>query len=137
MCASHSYLKLARLTSIVPVCAHMCVRVCLTCTQMARLQGQVFTGIVCACVCLTCTQMARLQGQVFILKSEVNLLSSVMDIPDFFWTTPDALRSVYDKVGCYAHSVCVCVFVCVFCHYMLACRCACARVACEGLRLLS
>eukprot|EP00983_Pelagomonas_calceolata_P029472 923636-Pelagomonas_calceolata.AAC.1 len=39
-------------------------------------------------------QMARLMGRVFIQKSEVNLLSSVLDTPEFFWRAPDALQAL-------------------------------------------
>lgn len=39
-------------------------------------------------------QMARLMGQVFIQKSEVNLLSSVLDTPEFFWRAPDSLQEL-------------------------------------------
>jgi uncharacterized Rmd1/YagE family protein len=33
-------------------------------------------------------------GRVFIQKSEVNLLSSVLDTPEFFWRAPDALQAL-------------------------------------------
>jgi len=46
-------------------------------------------------------QMARLMGRVFIQKSEVNLLSSVLDTPEFFWRAPDALQALYGTVGEY------------------------------------
>ena len=39
-------------------------------------------------------QMACLMGRVFIQKSEVNLLSSVLDTPEFFWRAPDALQAL-------------------------------------------
>jgi len=43
-------------------------------------------------------QMACLMGKVFLQKSAVNLLSSVLDTPDFFWRMPDSLQAIYDKV---------------------------------------
>jgi len=42
--------------------------------------------------------MAKLMGTVFIQKSEVNLLSSVLDTPEFFWSAPDVLQVLYNKV---------------------------------------
>ncbi|KAL6762162.1 hypothetical protein V8C86DRAFT_2521778 [Haematococcus lacustris] len=46
-------------------------------------------------------QMAKLMGEVFIQKSEVNLLSPVLDTPDWFWSRPDNLKMLYDKVCLY------------------------------------
>eukprot|EP00798_Chlamydomonas_sp_ICE-L_P011686 gene11686-34409_t len=43
-------------------------------------------------------EMARLMGKVFLQKSTVNLLSSVLDTPDFFWRMPDNLQTLYDSV---------------------------------------
>ncbi|PSC76072.1 Sporulation RMD1 [Micractinium conductrix] len=42
--------------------------------------------------------VAQLMGQVFIEQAALNLLGSVLDTPDFFWSAPDAMQSVYDKV---------------------------------------
>lgn len=47
---------------------------------------------------ITSKQIARLIGQVFLQRSAVNLLSSVLDIPDYFWSAPDHLQVLY-KVG--------------------------------------
>jgi len=45
-------------------------------------------------------EVAQLMGRVFLQKSEVNLLSSVLDVPDFFWESdiPDSLQHLYE--GC-------------------------------------
>lgn len=51
-------------------------------------------------VVLTRKAVAQLMGQVFLQKSAVNLLSSVLDTPDFFWESdvPDSLQHLYE--GC-------------------------------------
>lgn len=43
-------------------------------------------------VSLTRTQVAQLMGEVFIQKSAVNLLSTVLGTPEFFWRAPDSLQ---------------------------------------------
>jgi uncharacterized Rmd1/YagE family protein len=45
-------------------------------------------------------EVAQLMGRVFLQKSDVNLLSSVLDTPDFFWESdiPDSLQHLYE--GC-------------------------------------
>lgn len=42
--------------------------------------------------------IAKLIGKVFIQKSAVNLLSSVLDTPEFFWHAPDSLQSLYERI---------------------------------------
>ena len=37
----------------------------------------------------------KLIGEVFIHRSAVNLLSTVLDTPEFFWSAPDTLQSLY------------------------------------------
>ena len=51
-------------------------------------------------VVLSRKAVAQLMGQVFLQKSAVNLLSSVLDTPDFFWESdvPDSLQHLYE--GC-------------------------------------
>jgi uncharacterized Rmd1/YagE family protein len=44
-------------------------------------------------------QIAQLMGRVFIQKSAVNLLSTVLDTPEFFWSAPDAMQALY-KSSC-------------------------------------
>lgn len=43
-------------------------------------------------VSLSRSQVARLMGEVFIQKSDVNLLSTVLGVPEFFWRAPDSLQ---------------------------------------------
>eukprot|EP00887_Chlorella_sp_A99_P005589 scaffold1.g5589.t1 len=42
--------------------------------------------------------IAKLIGRVFIEQSQLNLLGTVLDTPDFFWDQSDAMQSIYDKV---------------------------------------
>ena len=44
------------------------------------------------------TDIAKLLGRVFIEQTQLNLLGSVLDTPEFFWQAPDSMQSVYDKV---------------------------------------
>ena len=37
-------------------------------------------------------EIAQLIGAVFIQKSNVNLLSTVLDTPEYFWSAPDNLQ---------------------------------------------
>lgn len=46
--------------------------------------------------------ISQLIGRVFIQKAAVNLLSTVLDTPEFFWSAPDALQELYKRVGEYA-----------------------------------
>lgn len=43
--------------------------------------------------------VAQLMGRVFIEQAALNLLGSVLDTPDFFWTpgVGDHMQSVYDR----------------------------------------
>lgn len=43
-------------------------------------------------------EIAKLIGQVFIQKSAVNLLSTVLDTPEFFWSAPDSMQNLYKRV---------------------------------------
>jgi len=45
--------------------------------------------------------IAKLIGKVFLQKSAVNLLSSVLDTPEFFWHAPDSYSSLYNRVDEY------------------------------------
>ena len=45
--------------------------------------------------------IAQLIGKVFLQKSAVNLLSTVLDTPEFFWSAPDSLQALYKKVNEY------------------------------------
>mmetsp|Transcript_3489 Transcript_3489/g.12587 ORF Transcript_3489/g.12587 Transcript_3489/m.12587 type:complete len:528 (-) Transcript_3489:156-1739(-) len=42
--------------------------------------------------------MSKLIGRVFLEKCAVNLLSSVLETPDYFWDAPDSLQKMYDGV---------------------------------------
>lgn len=46
-------------------------------------------------------EIARLIGTVFIEKSRVNLLSTVLDTPEFFWSVPDKFQVLYKSVSAY------------------------------------
>jgi len=37
-------------------------------------------------------EIAQLIGKVFIQKAAVNLLSTVLDTPEFFWSAPDSMQ---------------------------------------------
>jgi uncharacterized Rmd1/YagE family protein len=43
-------------------------------------------------------EIARLIGQVFLQRSAVNLLSTVMSTPEYFWSAPDHLQVLYKRV---------------------------------------
>jgi uncharacterized Rmd1/YagE family protein len=43
-------------------------------------------------------EIAQLLGKVFIQRSAVNLLSTVLDTPEFFWSAPDSMQALYKKV---------------------------------------
>ena len=43
-------------------------------------------------------QIARLIGTVFLQRASVNLLSTVLDTPEFFWSAPDHLQTLYKRV---------------------------------------
>lgn len=47
---------------------------------------------------LTRKAIAQLIGKVFIQKSAVNLLSTVLDTPEFFWSAPDSMQTLYKRV---------------------------------------
>lgn len=49
-------------------------------------------------ILLSKKQIAQLIGTVFIEKSRVNLLSTVLDTPEFFWDAPDSMQSLYERV---------------------------------------
>ncbi len=41
--------------------------------------------------------IAKLIGKVFLQKSAVNLLSNVLDTPEFFWHRADIYQSLYNR----------------------------------------
>ena len=46
-------------------------------------------------------EATRLTGQLFLQRSAVNLLSTVLDVPAFFWDAPDDLQGLYSQVTKY------------------------------------
>ena len=44
-------------------------------------------------------EIAQLIGKVFIQKSAVNLLSTVLDTPEFFWSAPDNMQVQIEQPG--------------------------------------
>jgi len=46
-------------------------------------------------------EVAQLIGRVFIQKAGINLLSTVLDTPEFFWSAPDAMQHLYERVCAY------------------------------------
>uniref|UniRef100_A0A7S3QNM5 DUF155 domain-containing protein n=2 Tax=Dunaliella tertiolecta TaxID=3047 RepID=A0A7S3QNM5_DUNTE len=50
---------------------------------------------------ISSTDIAKLIGKVFLQKSTVNLLSSVLDTPEFFWHAPDNFQTLYERVNEY------------------------------------
>ncbi|GAX76442.1 hypothetical protein CEUSTIGMA_g3887.t1 [Chlamydomonas eustigma] len=49
-------------------------------------------------VSISSHEIAMLMGEVFLQKSSVNLLSPVLDTPEFFWRAPDAFATLYKRV---------------------------------------
>ncbi|KAF8071355.1 RMD1 [Scenedesmus sp. PABB004] len=49
-------------------------------------------------VALASATIAKLMGKVFIQKAAVNLLSSVLDTPEFFWRAPDSFQALYERI---------------------------------------
>merc|ERR1712190_185085 len=45
--------------------------------------------------------LSKLIGRLFVHKSEVNLLSSVLDTPEYFWTSADSLQELFKAIGRY------------------------------------
>lgn len=50
---------------------------------------------------LSLKEASRLTGQLFLQKSAVNLLSTVLDVPEFFWDAADELQGLYGTVTKY------------------------------------
>lgn len=48
-------------------------------------------------VSMSAKKLAQLIGKVFLQSSTLNLLSTVMDTPEFFWSAPDQLQALYDR----------------------------------------
>ncbi|GLC65501.1 sporulation protein rmd1 [Pleodorina starrii] len=48
-------------------------------------------------VSMSTKKLAQLIGKVFLQSSDLNLLSTVMDTPEFFWSAPDQLQALYER----------------------------------------
>ncbi|PNW74201.1 hypothetical protein CHLRE_13g589250v5 [Chlamydomonas reinhardtii] len=48
-------------------------------------------------VSMSTKKLAQLIGKVFLQSSTLNLLSTVMDTPEFFWSAPDQLQALYER----------------------------------------
>ncbi|KAG2497298.1 hypothetical protein HYH03_004881 [Edaphochlamys debaryana] len=48
-------------------------------------------------VSMSTKKLAQLIGKVFLQSSTLNLLSTVMDTPEFFWSAPDHLQALYER----------------------------------------
>jgi len=46
-------------------------------------------------------EVSMLLGELFLLRSRVNLVSTVLDTPDFFWHAPQNLQRMYSQVRDY------------------------------------
>jgi hypothetical protein len=79
-----------------------------TCAQALAMHGE---------VSVSSQEVAQRIGQVFLQRSAVNLLSSVLDTPEFFWSAPDHLQ-VRLQHGCVQADL-----PCKFAVYVHARRC--------------
>ena len=43
-------------------------------------------------------EIAMLIGKVYLQRASVNLLSTVLDTPEYFWSAPDSQQSLYKRV---------------------------------------
>jgi len=50
---------------------------------------------------LTATELSKKIGKLFVHRSGVDLLSGVLDTPEYFWSKPDTLEELYKKVAEY------------------------------------
>ena len=49
-------------------------------------------------VAISRKEIAKLIGRVFLQRAAVNLLSTVLDTPEYFWSAPDSMQSLYKRV---------------------------------------
>jgi len=52
-------------------------------------------------VSLSMKDATRLRGQIFLQRADLNLLSTVLDVPDFFWAVPDRYCRLYEDMRQY------------------------------------
>lgn len=61
------------------------------------LLDPIFSGLV-GKVAISRKEIAKLIGRVFLQRASVNLLSTVLDTPEYFWSAPDSMQSLYKRV---------------------------------------
>lgn len=49
-------------------------------------------------VAISRKEIAKLIGRVFLQRAAVNLLGTVLDTPEYFWSAPDSMQSLYKRV---------------------------------------
>lgn len=49
-------------------------------------------------VSLSRIELSKLIGKLFMQRSEIDLLSSALDTPEYFWQAPDTVQELYKKV---------------------------------------
>lgn len=67
-------------------------------SSVILLQSSICCAVAAIQVDISSNSIAKLIGKLFILKSAVNLLSSVLDTPEFFWRAPDSFQSLYERI---------------------------------------
>ena len=71
-------------------------------TKLAEATQHIPTALAATGVVkLSLKDASRLTGQLFLQKSAVNLLSTVLDVPEFFWDAADELQGLYGTVTKY------------------------------------
>ena len=50
---------------------------------------------------LTMREATRLRGQIFMQRADLNLASTILDVPDFFWGAPDRYSRLYEEMRVY------------------------------------
>ena len=50
---------------------------------------------------LSIKDATKLRGQIFLQRADLNLLSTVLDVPDFFWAVPDRYCRLYEEMRVY------------------------------------
>lgn len=52
-------------------------------------------------IALSRKQLSKMIGRLYMHKSQVNLMSSVLDTPEYFWTVQDWVEELYKALGNY------------------------------------
>ena len=66
--------------------------------MIAPLQFCLITSSIAGKVAISRKEIAKLIGKVFLQRAAVNLLSTVLDTPEYFWSAPDSMQSLYKRV---------------------------------------